>query len=116
VRAIDAVKIDLERQPDGSKRAVELPGGDLEIPADLVILAIGFVGPEDIGLTAELGLELDRGSGISVDASYATSLPGVFAAGDAMRGASLIVWAIADGRAAARSVDRYLAALPARAA
>ena len=116
VRAIDAAAIDMEKLPGGGKRPVQRPGGELEIPADLVILAIGFTGPEDGGLQAELGLARTPRGAIAVDADFATSAPGVFAAGDAMRGASLIVWAIADGRAAARSVDRYLAALPARAA
>ncbi|HLU66328.1 MAG TPA: glutamate synthase subunit beta [Kofleriaceae bacterium] len=115
VRAIDAVAIDMERTPDGGKRPVPRPGGEVEIPADLVILAIGFEGPEDCGLAAELGVALTPRGRVAVN-DHATSVDGVFAAGDAMRGASLIVWAIADGRNAARAVDRHLAALPARAA
>ncbi|MEY2965033.1 MAG: glutamate synthase subunit beta [Candidatus Nanopelagicales bacterium] len=78
------------------------------IPADLVFLAMGFVGPEAGGLVEDLGLELtDRGSFARAD-DYATAVDGVFVAGDAGRGQSLIVWAIAEGRAAAASVDRYL--------
>lgn len=78
------------------------------IPADLVFLAMGFTGPETGGLVEDLGLEVtDRGSIARAD-DYATSIEGVFVAGDAGRGQSLIVWAIAEGRAAASAVDRFL--------
>jgi glutamate synthase (NADPH/NADH) small chain len=84
--------------------------------ADLVLLAMGFVGPEKAGLLSDLGVEFtDRGN-VARDGSYATTVPGVFVAGDMGRGQSLIVWAIAEGRAAAAGVDRYLmgrTALPA---
>jgi glutamate synthase (NADPH/NADH) small chain len=93
------------------------PGTERVIPADLVLLALGFSGPErDNGLVDQLGLTLDARGTIARDADYATGVPGVFAAGDAGRGQSLIVWAIAEGRSAAASVDRYLTgttALPA---
>jgi glutamate synthase (NADPH/NADH) small chain len=79
-----------------------------EIPADYVFLAMGFVGPEAGGLAEQLGLPLtDRGA-LARAADYSTEVPGVFVAGDAGRGQSLIVWAIAEGRAAAASVDAYL--------
>jgi glutamate synthase (NADPH/NADH) small chain len=82
------------------------------VPADLVVLAIGFSGPEMGGAAAELGITLDERGNIAVDRHYATAADGIFCAGDAMRGASLIVWAIADGRKAAHAIDRYLASHP----
>nr|MBA2559805.1 glutamate synthase subunit beta [Propionibacteriales bacterium] len=84
-------------------------GSEREIPADLVLLAMGFTGPEPDGVVAQLGVELDARGNITRDAGYMTTLPGVFVAGDAGRGQSLIVWAIAEGRSAASCVDRYLA-------
>ena len=86
----------------------EVPGTVREIPAQLVLFAMGFVGPEKPGLVEQLGVELDERGNIARDASYQTSVPGVFVAGDAGRGQSLIVWAIAEGRAAASAVDRHL--------
>jgi glutamate synthase (NADPH/NADH) small chain len=109
VRALEAVRIDMELGADGRKRPVERPGGEMLIPADMVILAIGFAGPELGGAAAELGLGLDERGNVTADGEGATAADGVFAAGDAMRGASLIVWAIADGRRAARGIERYLA-------
>jgi glutamate synthase (NADPH) small chain len=86
----------------------EVEGSEREIPADLVLFAMGFTGPEKDGLVEQLGVELDDRSNIARDDSYATSVDGVFVAGDAGRGQSLIVWAIAEGRAAAAAVDQYL--------
>jgi glutamate synthase (NADPH) small chain len=78
------------------------------IPADRVLLAMGFVGPERPGMLEQLGVKLtDRGN-VARDANWMTSVPGVFTAGDMQRGQSLIVWAIAEGRSAAAGVDRYL--------
>ena len=89
-------------------RRVPRSGTEREIPADLVLIAMGFTGPEQDGFTEDtLPQVTDRGS-FQRDASYESSVPGVFVAGDAGRGQSLIVWAIAEGRAAAASVDRYL--------
>ena len=86
----------------------KLEGTDFEMEADLVLLAMGFVGPEREGLLDDLSVEItDRGN-VARDAEFATSVPGVFVAGDMGRGQSLIVWAIAEGRAAAAGVDRYL--------
>ena len=94
----------------------KLEGTDFEMEADLVLLAMGFVGPEREGLLTDLGVEItDRGN-VARNADFATSVPGVFVSGDMGRGQSLIVWAIAEGRAAAAGVDRYLmgrTALPA---
>jgi glutamate synthase (NADPH/NADH) small chain len=85
-----------------------IAGSDFELKADLVLLAMGFVGPETNGMLAELGVKLtDRGS-VWRDDRWMTSVPGVFTAGDMQRGQSLIVWAIAEGRSAARGVDQYL--------
>lgn len=97
-------------------RFEKVEGTDFELEADLVLLAMGFVGPERPGLLSELGVDLtDRGN-VARNADFETSVPGVFAAGDIGRGQSLIVWAIAEGRAAAAGVDRFLmghTALPA---
>ncbi|MCP9275762.1 glutamate synthase subunit beta [Mycolicibacterium arenosum] len=94
----------------------KVDGSDFELEADLVLLAMGFVGPEKDGLLTDLGVELtDRGN-VNRDGNFQSSVPGVFVAGDMGRGQSLIVWAIAEGRAAAAGVDRYLmgeSALPA---
>jgi glutamate synthase (NADPH/NADH) small chain len=85
------------------------PGTERRIPAQLVTLAMGFTGTDqENGLVRQFGLELDARGNIARDAEYATNVDGVFVAGDAGRGQSLIVWAIAEGRAAARGVDRYL--------
>ncbi|MFZ0832999.1 MAG: glutamate synthase subunit beta [Mycobacterium sp.] len=95
---------------------VKIDGTDFELEADLVLLAMGFVGPEREGLLTDLGVEFtDRGN-VARDDAYATDVPGVFVAGDMGRGQSLIVWAIAEGRAAAAAVDNFLmgvTALPA---
>jgi len=85
-----------------------VPGSAFELEADLVLLAMGFVHPEHEGLVEALELRLDRRGNVEVDAEFMSSLPGVFAAGDCQRGQSLVVWAIADGRRAARGIDRYL--------
>jgi glutamate synthase (NADPH) small chain len=85
-----------------------LAGSEFELPCGLVLLAMGFSGPERHGVVAELDLTLDARGAVAVDAGWATSAPGVFACGDMTRGQSLIVWAIAEGRAAAAAVDRWL--------
>lgn len=90
-------------------RLEQKPGTERRIPAQLVTLAMGFTGTDRAnGLVDQLGLALDERGNIARDGSYATNVPGVFVAGDAGRGQSLIVWAIAEGRSAARAVDRYL--------
>src|SRR5580704_3809831 len=86
-----------------------VPGTERELPCDLVLLAMGFTGAERPGLLTELGVDFDARGNVGRDAHYATSVPGVFTAGDMGRGQSLIVWAIAEGRSAAAAVDRYLA-------
>jgi glutamate synthase (NADPH/NADH) small chain len=89
-------------------KMVEVPGTEKEYPAELVLLAMGFVGPERGPLVTDLGVTLtDRGN-VWRDEHWMTSVPGVFTAGDMQRGQSLIVWAIAEGRSAARGIDQYL--------
>jgi glutamate synthase (NADPH/NADH) small chain len=89
-----------------------LPGTELTLPAELVLLAMGFLGPEKPGIVEQLGVALDARGNVRTDASGATSVPGVFAAGDASRGQSLVVWAIADGRRVAAGADAWLRAVP----
>ncbi len=111
---VTALQVHEVQMQDG--RFVKLDGSEFELEADLVLLAMGFVGPERTGLLTDLSVELtDRGNVARKD-DFQTSVPGVFVAGDMGRGQSLIVWAIAEGRAAAAGVDRYLmgqTALPA---
>ena len=103
---VRAIRVAETEYLDG--RRVPKAGTEREIPADLVLLALGFTGPETRELDEQLHLPVtDRGN-IARGADYATAQPGVFVAGDAGRGQSLIVWAIAEGRAAAAAVDRYL--------
>ena len=85
-----------------------LPGTRRVIEADLVLLALGFVHPVLEGLLSQLGIELNSRKNIGVNSSLATNIPKVFAAGDSVSGASLVVNAIASGRRAAREIDRYL--------
>ena len=85
-----------------------MPDTEFSIDADLVLLAMGFTGPVKGGLIEQLGVNLDPRGNVSTDANYMSSVPGVFAAGDARRGQSLVVWAIAEGRQAAEGVDHYL--------
>ncbi len=85
-----------------------VPGSEFTVDADLVLLAMGFTGPVKSGLLEQLGVELDPRGNVKADSHYATSVPGVFAAGDMRRGQSLVVWAIAEGRQAAAGVDRWL--------
>jgi len=107
VRALYGVKAEMVRK-DGRVAFDPVPGSEFEIPADLVLLAMGFVGPERGPLVNDLGLKLtDRGN-VWRDERWMTNVPGVFTAGDMQRGQSLIVWAIAEGRSAARGVDQSL--------
>jgi glutamate synthase (NADPH/NADH) small chain len=90
-------------------KLTQKPGTERKIPAQLVTLAMGFTGTDrENGLVDQFGLELDERGNIARDAGYQTNVPGVFVAGDAGRGQSLIVWAIAEGRSAARGVDSFL--------
>ena len=103
VRALRLVEVEFK---DGKFQEIE--GTEREIPAELVLLAMGFTGPEREGLIEQLGVELDDRGNVARDNGYLSSVDGVFVAGDAGRGQSLIVWAIAEGRAAAAAVDTWL--------
>jgi glutamate synthase (NADPH/NADH) small chain len=85
-----------------------MPGSEFEMDADLVLLAMGFTGPVKLGLLDSLGVKYDARGNVMADENYMTSMEGVFAGGDTKRGASLIVWAIAEGRKMAAGVDKYL--------
>jgi glutamate synthase (NADPH/NADH) small chain len=85
-----------------------IPGTEFELDVDLVLLAMGFTGPVRNGLVEDLGLKLDQRGNLDTSEKYMSSIPGIFAAGDMRRGQSLVVWAIAEGRKAARGVDEYL--------
>ncbi|MDA8295642.1 MAG: glutamate synthase subunit beta [Actinomycetota bacterium] len=108
VRALRAEEVAFVEE-DGKRVLRPVPGRALELECDLVLLALGFLGPEHEGLVDELGCARTARGNLSVDGQYMTSVPGVFACGDAARGQSLVVWAIAEGRSAAAGVDRYLA-------
>jgi glutamate synthase (NADPH) small chain len=107
VREVHTVRVAWE-QVNGRPTPRELPGTEQHWPAQLVLLAMGFLGPEST-LVEQLGLETDARSNVRAEyGEFATSVPGVFAAGDMRRGQSLVVWAINEGRGAARECDRYL--------
>ncbi len=108
VRSLTTVSIEWERDAEGRFAMKELPGTEKTWPADLVLLAMGFLGPEREGLLGQLGVEIDARGNVATDSNNMTSVSGVFAAGDMRRGQSLVVWAIAEGRQTARSVDAYL--------
>ena len=93
---------------NGPPTFTPLPGSEFELPCDLVLLAMGFVGAERHGVVAELGIELDPRGSVPARPDWSTAADGVFVCGDMTRGQSLIVWAIAEGRSAARSVDAWL--------
>lgn len=108
VTGVRSVQMKVTKNPDGSMHREEIAGSDKIWDAQLVLLAIGFSGPEE-GLLNKMGLQTNRRSNIdTVSGQYATNVEGVFAAGDARRGSSLIVWAIQEGREAAKACDRYL--------
>jgi glutamate synthase (NADPH/NADH) small chain len=107
VKALEVVEVEWKKGADGRFGPQEVAGTQRTIPADLVLLALGFVGPEKPALQ-QLGVKLDDRGNVWTDENKMTSVPGVFAAGDMSRGQSLVVWAIREGRQAAQSVDRYL--------
>jgi glutamate synthase (NADPH/NADH) small chain len=107
VKELHVVDVEWAKGPDGRFGPREVPGSERVIPADLVLLALGFVGPEK-PMLKQLGVKLDERGNVWTDEAKMTSVPGVFAAGDMSRGQSLVVWAIREGREAAQSVDRYL--------
>ncbi|GAB3984421.1 glutamate synthase subunit beta [Plantactinospora veratri] len=107
VRAVRIAEVTVTKR-DGQRFLTVLPGTERELPADLVLLAIGFEGTEEQPLLDQLGVVRNRRGAIDADPEWQAGTPGVFVAGDMHRGASLIVWAIAEGRAAAAAIHRYL--------
>jgi glutamate synthase (NADPH/NADH) small chain len=108
VRALETVQVQWTEVAGQPVRFEEISGSEKTWPVDLVLLAMGFAGPEPGTLVAQLNLALDARGNLNTGKDYMTSRTGVFAAGDARRGQSLIVWAISEGREAARAVDLYL--------
>ncbi len=108
VKKIDTVRVNEDEDESGKPVFTQIPGSEEEIDADLVLIATGFQGPDCHPLLDELALERTEHGAVRRDERWMTSAPGVFVAGDMMRGASLVVWAIADGRSCARAVDEYL--------
>ncbi|TNF85916.1 MAG: glutamate synthase subunit beta [Gammaproteobacteria bacterium] len=109
VTGLELVRLEWKQGETGQMRMSEIEGSEFTIEADLILLAMGFVHPVHEGLLADLGVELDqRGNVEASEADYRSSVDKVFACGDARRGQSLVVWAIREGRQAARSVDRFL--------
>ena len=108
VEQLHAVRVDWAKGEDGRFQMAEVPGSEFIVEADLVLLAMGFLHPEHDGMLQQLGVELDGRGNVQVDDNKMTSVPGIFAGGDMVRGQSLVVWAIAEGRDVARGVDRYL--------
>jgi glutamate synthase (NADPH/NADH) small chain len=108
VKKLHGVRLEWTTAADGRPVMREVPGSEFELDADLVLLALGFTGPEKGLLLTDLGVELtDRGT-VGVDRDWMTNVPGVFACGDMRRGQSLVVWAIWEGRECARAVDQFL--------
>jgi glutamate synthase (NADPH) small chain len=109
VTVLHAVRLEWQKDGAGAFTPKEVPGSEFDVPADLVLLAMGYLHPVRKGMLEQLGVTLDGRGNVKADTSrYQTSNPKVFAAGDMRRGQSLVVWAIREGRQAARAVDAYL--------
>lgn len=108
VAKLHAVRLEWNNDGSGRQVMAEVAGSEFEVDADLVLLALGFLHPEPDGMLVQLGVELDPRGNVKTDESKMTSVAGVFAAGDMARGQSLVVWALAEGREAARGIDLYL--------
>ncbi|MBN2220993.1 MAG: glutamate synthase subunit beta, partial [Vallitaleaceae bacterium] len=108
VTALKCVKLNWTTTPEGRQIMEEIPGSEFELEADLILFAMGFLHPQHTGLLDQLGVTYDSRGNVATDASYQTSLPKVFCAGDMRRGQSLVVHAIAEGRKLAREVDLFL--------
>jgi glutamate synthase (NADPH/NADH) small chain len=107
VQTLHGVKVELV-QKDGRTVFEPVPGSEFELKADLVLLAMGFTGPDKGALLTDLGVDMTARGNVARDGKWMTNVPGVFTAGDMQRGQSLIVWAIAEGRSAARAIDEHL--------
>ncbi|MFA7472723.1 MAG: FAD-dependent oxidoreductase, partial [Spirosomataceae bacterium] len=109
LKALRIVKLDWQKDPETGRMLMqEVPGTEEEIPCELALLAAGFLHPQHLGLVSDLELELDERGNIRTHDYQSVSNEKVFAAGDCRRGQSLVVWAISEGREAARAVDKYL--------
>jgi len=108
LKKILACKVEWTKNEDGSMSMKEVAGSDFEMEADVALLAMGFVHAVHEGLVSELGVSLSDRGNLEVDENFMTSVDGVFSGGDASRGASLVVWAIAEGRKAAEGINKYL--------
>ena len=112
VKALVGARVEWKKGDDGKMRMVEVPGSEFEVPADLVLFAMGYVHPVHTGMLDELGVAYDPRGNVQAetdgDGCYQSSVPKVFAAGDMRRGQSLVVWAIREGRQCARAVDEFL--------
>jgi len=116
LKKLHAVRVEMVPEDDGRVGMREIPSSEFEVDVDILLLAMGFIGPEQDGLLTQLGVEITERGNVAAGPNKMTSVDGVFVAGDMTRGQSLIVWAIAEGRTAARYVDEYLmgsSALPA---
>ncbi len=108
VDKLHAVRVAWGQDEGGRMSMQQVAGSDFTVDADLVLLAMGFLHPEHVGMVQELGVELDGRGNVKVDATRMTTVPGIFAAGDMARGQSLVVWAMAEGRETAHFVDKHL--------
>ncbi len=109
VEKLHGIRVEWVSDDRGGMKMQEIPGSEFELEADLVLLAMGYLHPVHAGMLAELGVELDSRGNVQADTlKYQTSVPKIFSAGDMRRGQSLVVWAIREGRQAARSVDEFL--------
>ncbi len=111
LKKLHAVRLEWgPKDPKTGRQAMkEIAGSEFEVECDLLLLAMGFLGPVKKGMLEELGVELDERTNVKTDENKMTSVPGIFAAGDMRRGQSLVVWAIQEGRSAAACVDQWLA-------
>jgi glutamate synthase (NADPH/NADH) small chain len=107
LKALEVIRVEMARD-NGRISFKEIPGSEFTLACELALLAMGFLGPERPGMLTDLGVKLTERGNVWRDENWMTSVPGIFTAGDMQRGQSLIVWAIAEGRSAARGVDRYL--------
>jgi glutamate synthase (NADPH/NADH) small chain len=109
LKKLHAVRLQWNKDPaTGQMKMAEIPGSEFEMDCELLLLALGFLGPVKKGMLEELGVALDTKGNVAADANKMTSVPGIFTAGDMTRGQSLVVWAIHEGRAAAQGAHRYL--------
>ena len=108
VERLHGIRVEFVSNGNGRKSMRDIPGSEFEMEAELVLLAMGFLGPEKDGLLGQLGVKFTERGNVWVDQNWMTSVPGVFSAGDMQRGQSLVVWALAEGRQAAKGIDQYL--------